>query len=179
MCAALRGAGAQVVVIDDGRSFEHSVKLQGGRFVEFTMKAGFCLNPFSMIDGERAAEDEDYRLDCFGMVKAIVGQMARHSAKLNDTERGLIDRAVNMVWSERGVDASITGVGEALAGLGNDSRERSSRPRSRPTWPAGPMAPSSKARQASTSMPISPSSRCRTSRAARNCAASCSPRSCS
>jgi conjugal transfer ATP-binding protein TraC len=28
MCAALRGAGAQVVVIDDGRSFEHSVKLQ-------------------------------------------------------------------------------------------------------------------------------------------------------
>jgi conjugal transfer ATP-binding protein TraC len=54
MCAALRGAGAQVVVIDDGRSFEHSVKLQGGRFVEFTMKAGFCLNPFSMIDGERA-----------------------------------------------------------------------------------------------------------------------------
>jgi conjugal transfer ATP-binding protein TraC len=50
-CAALRGAGAQVVVIDDGRSFEHSVKLQGGRFVEFTMKAGFCLNPFSMIDG--------------------------------------------------------------------------------------------------------------------------------
>jgi conjugal transfer ATP-binding protein TraC len=100
MCAALRGAGAQVVVIDDGRSFEHSVKLQGGRFVEFTMKAGFCLNPFSMIDGERAAEDEDYRLDCFGMVKAIVGQMARHSAQLNDTERGLIDRAVNMVWSE-------------------------------------------------------------------------------
>ena len=121
MCAALRGAGAQVVVIDDGRSFEHSVKLQGGRFVEFTMKAGFCLNPFSMIDGERAAEDEDYRLDCFGMVKAIVGQMARHSAKLNDTERGLIDRAVNMVWSERGVDASITGVGEALAGLGNEA----------------------------------------------------------
>ncbi|OYX46132.1 MAG: type-IV secretion system protein TraC, partial [Sphingomonadales bacterium 32-64-22] len=79
MCAALRGAGAQVVVIDDGRSFEHSVN------------------------------------------KAIVGQMARHSAKLNDTERGLIDRAVNMVWSERGVDASITGVGEALAGLGNEA----------------------------------------------------------
>ncbi|EHJ58108.1 conjugal transfer ATP-binding protein TraC [Novosphingobium pentaromativorans US6-1] len=47
--------------------------------------------------------------------------MARHSAKLNDTERGLIDRAVNMVWSERGVDASITGVGEALAGLGNEA----------------------------------------------------------
>jgi len=117
MCAALRGAGAQVVVIDDGRSFEHSVKLQGGRFVEFTMKAGFCLNPFSMIDGARAEVDDDYRLDCFGMVKAIVGQMARHSAQLTDTERGLIDRAVNAVWTEAGTGATISSVGEALAAM--------------------------------------------------------------
>ncbi len=120
MCAALRGAGAQVVVIDDGRSFEHSVKLQGGRFVEFTVKAGFCLNPFSMIDASRAAEDEDYRLDCFGMVKAIIGQMARHSAKLTDIERGLIDRAVNTVWNEAGSAATVTSVGHALASVGHD-----------------------------------------------------------
>src|SRR3546814_5108128 len=85
------------------------------------MKAGFCLNPFSMIDAVRADEDDDYRLDCFGMVKAIVGQMARHSAKLTDTERGLIDRAVNAVWSDHGVAATITGVGEALAGVGNEA----------------------------------------------------------
>jgi conjugal transfer ATP-binding protein TraC len=120
MCAALRGAGAQVVVIDDGRSFEHSVKLQGGRFVEFTMKAGFCLNPFSMIDGKRAEEDDDYRLDCFGMVKAIVGQMARHSAQLSDTERGLIDRAVNAVWLAHATGATISSVGEALASMDSE-----------------------------------------------------------
>ena len=121
MCAALRGSGAKVVVIDDGRSFEHSVKLQGGRFIEFTLKSGFCLNPFSMIDAARAAEDEDYRLDCFAMVKAIVGQMARYSAKLNDTERGLIDRAVNTVWNALGAAASITAVGEALAAIADQS----------------------------------------------------------
>lgn len=120
MCAALRGAGAQVVVIDDGRSFEHSVKLQGGRFVEFTMKAGFCLNPFSMIDGQRAEEDDDYRLDCFGMVKAIVGQMARHSAQLSDTERGLIDRAVNAVWLAHATGATISSVGGALAAMDSE-----------------------------------------------------------
>ena len=114
ICAALRGAGAKVVVIDDGRSFEHSVKLQGGRFVEFTLKSGFCLNPFSMIDGARAGEDEDYRLDCFAMVKAIAGQMARHSAALSDTERGLIDRAVNQVWERFGSQGSISRVAEAL-----------------------------------------------------------------
>ena len=121
MCAALRGSGAKVVVIDDGRSFEHSVKLQGGRFIEFTLKSGFCLNPFSMIDAARAAEDDDYRLDCFAMVKAIVGQMARYSAKLNDTERGLIDRAVNTVWNALGAAASITAVGEALAAIADQS----------------------------------------------------------
>lgn len=123
MCAALRGAGAQVVVIDDGRSFEHSVKLQGGHFVEFTMKAGFCLNPFSMIDAARAAEDEDYRLDCFGMVKAIIGQMARHSAALSDIERGLIDRAVNTVWNAAGTAATVTNVGEALSRTGHEIAE--------------------------------------------------------
>ncbi|MFC0590796.1 type IV secretion system protein TraC [Novosphingobium aquiterrae] len=121
MCAALRGAGAKVVVIDDGRSFEHSVKLQGGRFIEFTLASGFCLNPFSMIDAARAAEDEDYRLDCFAMVKAIIGQMARHVARLTDTERGLIDRAVNLVWSEHGPNASVTRVGDCLAAMGNET----------------------------------------------------------
>ena len=83
-------------MIDDGRSFEHSVKLQGGRFVEFTLASGFSLNPFSMVDDARAESDEDYRLDCFAMIKAIVGQMARPSTAPSDTERGLIDRAGNM-----------------------------------------------------------------------------------
>jgi conjugal transfer ATP-binding protein TraC len=45
LCAALRGAGAKVVVIDDGRSFEHSVKLQGGRFVEFTLPRASVSTP--------------------------------------------------------------------------------------------------------------------------------------
>jgi len=101
-------------VIDDGRSFEHSAKLQGGAFVEFTMSSGFCLNPFSMIDPELAARDEDYLLDCMAMLKAIVNQMARHIGTLNDTERGLIDGAVNEVWEEQGRAGSIDAVIAAL-----------------------------------------------------------------
>ncbi|RDV07397.1 type IV secretion system protein TraC [Sphingorhabdus pulchriflava] len=123
MCAALRGAGAQVVVIDDGRSFEHSVKLQGGRFVEFTLASGFCLNPFSMIDAERAEQNEDYRLDCFGMVKAIIGQMARHSETLSDAERGFVDSAVMKVWSEGGTKGSIDGIARALVATANPIAE--------------------------------------------------------
>ena len=119
LCASLCGAGARVVVIDDGRSFEHSAKLQGGAFVEFTMSSGFCLNPFSMIDEGQAASDEDYLLDCLAMLKAIVSQMARHVDRLNDTERGLIDGAVNAVWSDKGRAGAIDDVIAALDATGN------------------------------------------------------------
>src|SRR3546814_18065113 len=44
LCAASRGAGAKVEVIDDGRSFEHSVKLQGGeRNIGGAGKSGAAL----------------------------------------------------------------------------------------------------------------------------------------
>lgn len=119
LCASLCGAGARVVVIDDGRSFEHSAKLQGGAFVEFTMASGFCLNPFSMIDEELARADEDYLLDCMAMLKAIVNQMSRHIDRLNDTERGLIDGAVNSVWEAKGRQGSIDDVIAALDATGN------------------------------------------------------------
>lgn len=119
MCASLRGAGAKVVVIDDGRSFEHSVKLQGGRFVEFTLKSGFSLNPFSMIDDARAAGDDDYKLDCTAMIKAIIGQMARYSDRLTDTERGLIDQAVTTVWDALGSGGTINDVAAAFTAISN------------------------------------------------------------
>ena len=119
LCASMCGAGAKVVVIDDGRSFEHSAKLQGGAFVEFTMSSGFCINPFSMIDPFLAERDEDYLMDCFAMLKSIVNQMARHIDKLNDTERGLIDGAINHVWAEKGRGGSVNDVIEALDATGN------------------------------------------------------------
>ena len=112
-----------MVVIDDGRSFEHSVKLQGGRFVEFTLKSGFSLNPFSMVDDARAVDDEDYRLDCFAMIKAIIAQMARHSEAPSDVERGLIDQAVTKVWESLGSGASIDDVARALVATANPIAE--------------------------------------------------------
>ena len=120
LCASLCGAGSKVVVIDDGRSFEHSAKLQGGAFVEFTMSSGFCLNPFSMIDEAQAEADEDYLLDCMAMLKAIINQMSRHIDRLNDTERGLIDGAVNAVWEKKRRAGSIDDVIAALDATGNE-----------------------------------------------------------
>lgn len=117
LCSSLVGAGAKVVVIDDGRSFQNSVKLQGGAHIEFTMASGFGLNPFSMIDAHRAATDDDYKLDCMAMLKAIVGQMARYLDHLSDAERGLIDSAVNSVWGEHGRSGSIDLVAANLSAV--------------------------------------------------------------
>jgi conjugal transfer ATP-binding protein TraC len=116
----MSGAGAKVIVIDDGRSFEHMVKAFGGAFVEFKLSSGFSLNPFDMIDGEALASDEDgedYEVECLAMLKSIVGQMARQQDRLSDTERGLIDSAVSTVWREKQRAGTIDDVAAALRAL--------------------------------------------------------------
>lgn len=119
LCGALAGVGAKIIVIDDGRSFEHMGKILGGNFVEFRLRDGFSLNPFSMIDVSLIESDEDYLVDALAMLKSIVGQMGRHVDRLSDTERGLIDNAVNRVWEAKGRGGSIDDVIEALKAQGN------------------------------------------------------------
>lgn len=114
LTASLVGVGAKTIVIDDGRSFKHMAKALGGTFTEFKLSSGISINPFRMIDPTLAAEDEDYLVDCLAMLKAIISQMARHETRLNDTERGLIDKAVNTVWNEDGSDGTVDGIIGAL-----------------------------------------------------------------
>ncbi|NBW75738.1 MAG: type IV secretion system protein TraC [Sphingomonadaceae bacterium] len=117
VCSAMAGAGAKVIVIDDGRSFEHMAKALGGAFVEFKLSSGFSLNPFDMIDLEGlddSDDGQDYEVECLAMLKSIVGQMARQQDRLSDTERGLIDSAVSTVWRARKRAGTIDDVVAAL-----------------------------------------------------------------
>lgn len=107
LTASLAGVRAKTIVIDDGRSFEHMAKALGGTFTEFKLSSGISINPFRMIDLALAEEDEDYLVDCLAMLKAIVSQMARYENRLNDTERGLIDKAVNGVWNAHHRDGTV------------------------------------------------------------------------
>ncbi|MBA4353470.1 MAG: type IV secretion system protein TraC [Novosphingobium sp.] len=119
LTASLAGVGARSIVIDDGRSFEHMAKALGGTFTEFRLSSGISLNPFRMIDATLADVDEDYRVDCLAMLKAIIAQMARFETRLNDTERGLIDAAVNSVWAQSAGDGTIDAVIAALRASAN------------------------------------------------------------
>ena len=119
LTASLAGVNAKTIVIDDGRSFEHMTKALGGTFTEFKLSSGISINPFRMIDLAMADEDEDYLVDCLAMLKAIISQMVRFENRLNDTERGLIDAAVNAVWNAQGRDGTVDGVMAALLEAGH------------------------------------------------------------
>lgn len=123
LTASLAGVGAKTIVIDDGRSFEHLAKALNGTFTEFRLSSGISINPFRMIDAELADADEDYHVDCMAMLKAIVSQMARFENRLSDTERGLIDAAVNEVWSARRSDGAVNDVIAALRAMGHPVAE--------------------------------------------------------
>lgn len=119
LTASFAGVHAKTIVIDDGRSFEHMAKALGGTFTEFRLSSGISINPFRMIDVAQASDDEDYLVDCLAMLKAIISQMARFENRLNDTERGLIDAAVNAVWNTDGRDGTVDGVIAALRKAGH------------------------------------------------------------
>ncbi|MEM8985163.1 MAG: type IV secretion system protein TraC [Pseudomonadota bacterium] len=116
---SLRGAGAAVIVIDDGRSFENSAKLQGGAFVEFSLKKAVCLNPFAMVDETRTEKDKDYRADVLSLIKLTVQQMARSEVAAKDAEKGFIDQAVMAAWNDKGRTATIEDVCRHLRDAGD------------------------------------------------------------
>ena len=100
------GAGGEAVVIDDGRSFQHTAEALGGAFIAFG-KDPACLNPFAMIDAETAAHDGDYREECFAMLAGVLGRMCRRRGSVDDIEAALIDEAVAAAWDEAGNRADL------------------------------------------------------------------------
>ena len=58
LVSGLVSVGGEAVVIDDGRSFQHTAEALGGAFIAFG-KDPACLNPFAMIDASAAAADGD------------------------------------------------------------------------------------------------------------------------
>ena len=107
------GAGGEAVVIDDGRSFQHTAEALGGAFVAFG-KDPACLNPFAMIDAGSANRDGDYREECFAMLAGVLGRMCRRRGAIDDIEAALIDEAVAAAWDEEGNGADLGTVRRGL-----------------------------------------------------------------
>ena len=115
--ASLRGAGAEVFVIDDGESFKNSSILLGGTFVRFNLDKRTCINPFSIIDPSQASEEsaQEYLLEGVEMIRLMIEQAARGAQGCSDEEKGAIEKAVMTVWADKARDGSFADVIDVLA----------------------------------------------------------------
>jgi conjugal transfer ATP-binding protein TraC len=115
IAGSLRGAGAEVFVIDDGESFKNSSMLLGGAFIRFSLDLKTCINPFSIIeieDGEGA--ESDYFVEGIEMIRLMIEQAARGSARCSDEEKGAIEQSVMTVWQREGRKGSFQSVIDEL-----------------------------------------------------------------
>ncbi|MBS0636997.1 MAG: type IV secretion system protein TraC [Verrucomicrobia bacterium] len=114
LVSSLRGAGGQVVVIDDGRSFMNSCLLQGGEFVEFSHDSKICLNPFSIVQADILEKRADYKEEVMQQLNLIIRQMCRSEEKTSSVENALIGEAIKCVWEQHKSAATITHVSQWL-----------------------------------------------------------------
>ena len=106
LVAGIVGAGGEAVVIDDGRSFQHTAEALGGAFIAFGRDPA-CLNPFAMIDAAAAERDGDYREECFAMLAGVLSRMCRRRGSIDDIEAALIAEAIALAWDEAGNGADL------------------------------------------------------------------------
>ena len=133
LVAGIVGAGGEAVVIDDGRSFQHTAEALDGAFIAFGKDAA-TLNPFAMIDAGTANHDDDYREECFAMLAGVVGRMCRRRGAIDDIEAALIDEAIARAWDEAGNAADLGTVRQASRSARRPARRGHGR-RARPLVP--------------------------------------------
>jgi conjugal transfer ATP-binding protein TraC len=100
--------GAQVVIIDVGRSFEKLVKLLGGVYIEFTPHTPLCLNPFSSIASNAMTQES------LALLKPIISLMAAPQEGTNDLENALIEQALMNTWQKKQNQAGMDDVIQSL-----------------------------------------------------------------
>lgn len=124
IAGSLRGAGAEVFVIDDGESFKNSSMLLGGAFIRFSLDLKTCINPFSIIELEEGeGADSDYFVEGIEMIRLMIEQAARGSARCTDEEKGAIEQSVMTVWQRDGRNGSFQAVIDELKASHGDRGE--------------------------------------------------------
>ncbi len=119
LVTSIRGFGGKVYVIDDGRSFMNSARLQGGEFIEFSDKSNICLNPFSIIDAEAMKKNPEYMGEVIALIRSMIRQMCegvkKNSESITQVQDRYIEEAVQNAWQKNGKNASISAIRDCLA----------------------------------------------------------------
>ena len=123
LVSSLKGAGGNVIVVDDGRSFMNSCILQGGRFVEFSHESNICLNPFSIMREEVFERNAEYKNEALQLINLIIRQACRSVEITSDVENGFLRDAITAIWDKYKRKATISHVSAWL----NEHKDRRAR----------------------------------------------------
>lgn len=110
LLTSMLGMGGRVFVLDVGRSFEKTVKLLNGTYLEFSTHSPVCINPFSSIP----VHDQEAASDALAMLKPILSLMAAPKEGTRDIEDTYLEQALQEAWRKRGNSATITDVAKFL-----------------------------------------------------------------
>lgn len=120
LLTSMLGMGARVFVLDVGRSFEKTVKLLKGTYVEFSTRSPLrgaplrgspiCINPFSSIPDCSTEEASD----ALAMLKPILSLMAAPKEGTTDLEDTYLEQSIQDAWNAKGKMATITDVAKSL-----------------------------------------------------------------
>lgn len=110
LLTSMLGMGGRVFVLDVGRSFEKTVKLLNGTYLEFSTHSPICINPFSSIP----SQDSEAASDALAMLKPILSLMAAPKEGTRDIEDTYLEQALQEAWRNKANNATITDVANFL-----------------------------------------------------------------
>ena len=102
---AYLASGAQIWVIDIGRSYQKLANILGGEFMEFDKTKKVGLNPFALV------EDYDDEAD---MLEGLIAAMAAPNERLSDLQKAAVSRALRETFSQHGRETTIDQLAAAL-----------------------------------------------------------------
>jgi len=107
--------GAQVWVIDAGKSYQKLCEMLKGDFIHFEESTNVCLNPFELIHNYSDEEDA---------IVGLVCAMASAKGLLNEWQISALKQVMTRLWSENGNKMKIDDIAHYCLEKSNDQRLR-------------------------------------------------------
>lgn len=99
--------GAQVWVIDAGKSYKKLNEQLDGDFLQFDEASKICLNPFELIDDWK--EDED-------TISVLIATMASEKEKLSDFQMAGLKQILKRLWETKGQAMTVDDIAAECLG---------------------------------------------------------------
>jgi len=124
--AAYRAIGAQLFILDVGRSFKNFVDLAQGTTFDFNAGRRLCMNPWSWI--QVVEEEEEGGLNTFQqelqMLLPIYAKMASPHHGLTAYQSSLMSEALTETWEKFGNNNNVDNVQNYLLQIKDETGER-------------------------------------------------------